>query len=386
MRTTSLYALATAFLASTGLASESHEHLHKRASTVAITGVQDGTTGIRRELYTLATSYPDEFNLYILAMADFQKSSTSSPTSFFQISGIHGLPSVAWDGVAANQQALSEGAIGYCPHSSPLFPTWHRAYVALYEQGWYASVVKITNSFSGSDKTRYQNAAKGLRLPYWEWAHQPADGSPVTHNVLTSSTLSVHTPSGQQTIANPIYSYRMQVLNEQDTGGSPWDQWPNTLRYPTSNSAGAGSNDNGVVQNIAANEANLRSSVYNLMYQCHNWMEFSDDSASSSSPNCAQSLESIHDSIHNLVGGGGADNSIGHMTDLSHAGFDPAFFLHHAAVDRLFALWQVMNPNGWLSSASSGPPTYSLEAGATVNDGSCKFTLTILLCLRKAAH
>ncbi|KAI9712251.1 MAG: hypothetical protein M1828_001729 [Chrysothrix sp. TS-e1954] len=353
MRTIALFSLATAFLASTATA------------TVAITGVQDGTTGIRREIRDLQQNHPNQWNLYLLGMQDFQKTATSSPSSFFQISGIHGLPSVAYDGVQANQQALSQGAVGYCPHSSPLFPVWHRAYVALYEQSWYASVLKVANSFTGADKATYVAAAKGMRLPYWEWAHKPANDW-VTASALINPTVSVHTPSGQQTIANPIYSYKMQVLNQADTEGAPWNEWPNTLRYPTTNNAAAKSDEMDIVNGIGANLANLRSSIYNVMYKCPNWLEFADDSASSSSAGCSTSLESIHDNIHNIVGGGGA-GGIGHMTDLSHAGFDPIFFLHHTNVDRLFALWQVMNPNGWLGTASSGPPTYSLEAGHTVN-------------------
>ena len=38
-------------------------------------------------------------------------------------------PNVPWDGVLGD----NTGAIGYCTHSSILFPTWHRPYVALYE-------------------------------------------------------------------------------------------------------------------------------------------------------------------------------------------------------------------------------------------------------------
>ncbi len=40
--------------------------------------------------------------------------------------------------------------------------------------------------------------------------------------------------------------------------------------------------------------------------------------------------------VHNTVGGNG-----GHMTYPEVAAFDPIFFLHHANVDRLLALWQV---------------------------------------------
>ncbi len=41
--------------------------------------------------------------------------------------GIHGRPFVAWDGVNGPYEK------GYCTHSSILFPTWHRPYLALFE-------------------------------------------------------------------------------------------------------------------------------------------------------------------------------------------------------------------------------------------------------------
>jgi tyrosinase len=40
------------------------------------------------------------------------------------------VPFVTWDGV--NPTPGNENT-GYCTHSSILFPTWHRAYLALFE-------------------------------------------------------------------------------------------------------------------------------------------------------------------------------------------------------------------------------------------------------------
>lgn len=48
------------------------------------------------------------------------------------LAGIHGVPFVPWNGVQASPGANQSG---YCPHSSVLFPTWHRPYLALYEVG-----------------------------------------------------------------------------------------------------------------------------------------------------------------------------------------------------------------------------------------------------------
>lgn len=42
--------------------------------------------------------------------------------------GIHGYPDIPWDGVTGEDYI-----VGYCTHSSVLFPTWHRPYLALFE-------------------------------------------------------------------------------------------------------------------------------------------------------------------------------------------------------------------------------------------------------------
>ena len=46
--------------------------------------------------------------------------------------GIHGLPFEQWQG-SGGTTAVPGASGGYCTHSSVLFPTWHRPYVALYE-------------------------------------------------------------------------------------------------------------------------------------------------------------------------------------------------------------------------------------------------------------
>jgi hypothetical protein len=47
--------------------------------------------------------------------------------SFFQISEIHGMPHVSWDGSPSN------GVSSYCVHSTNVFSTWHRLYIVLFE-------------------------------------------------------------------------------------------------------------------------------------------------------------------------------------------------------------------------------------------------------------
>ena len=55
------------------------------------------------------------------------------------------------------------------------------------------------------------------------------------------------------------------------------------------------------------------------------------------------SLEGIHNNIHESVGG------LGHMAVVPVAAFDPIFWLHHANVDRLYAIWQALYPDKWFN-------------------------------------
>ena len=69
----------------------------------------------------------------------------------------------------------------------------------------------------------------------------------------------------------------------------------------------------------------LRDTTFNLLAVPKNWMIFSNHT------NLGQglSIESLHDLVHNLVGGQG------NMGSVEMAGFDPIFFLHHTNVSEL---------------------------------------------------
>jgi len=47
-----------------------------------------------------------------------------------------------------------------------------------------------------------------------------------------------------------------------------------------------------------------------------------------------------HNAVHNYVGGEAADGSVGDMTELAMAAFDPVFFAHHGNLDRLWEIWR----------------------------------------------
>ena len=115
----------------------------------AVTGISAGVnnaTGerpFRHDINELYMSGP-AWDLFILSLRKFQQVNQDDPLSYYQVAGkatdfvlkrqhadlegIHGLPQTPWDGV------VGQGASpGYCVHGAVTFPTWHRAYVALFE-------------------------------------------------------------------------------------------------------------------------------------------------------------------------------------------------------------------------------------------------------------
>jgi tyrosinase len=68
--------------------------------------------------------------------------------------------------------------------------------------------------------------------------------------------------------------------------------------------------------------------------------------------------------VHNMVGG------YGHMYYPEVSAFDPIFWLHHANVDRLLAMWQVLNPDKYIEPAVNVWGTYYESPGTVESGGS----------------
>ena len=100
-------------------------------------------------------------------------------------------------------------------------------------------------------------------------------------------------------------------------------------------------NETGANSALSANAPAILQLTYQLFSNVKDFATFSCSSPGGRS-NVANNVESIHNSIHNSVGGDG------HMQYPEVAAFDPMFWLHHANVDRILALWQVLNPDQWI--------------------------------------
>ena len=134
-------------------------------AAIKITGATGGVdlaTGarpFRLEINTFAT-LGAPYDLFILALRQLQSTNQSNPLSYFQIAGIHAYPQQAWDRVMGTGQST-----GYCMHFCPVFSTWHRPYMALYEVATppYKPLSVFTDGSPASKL--YGTMHKSLRAP-----------------------------------------------------------------------------------------------------------------------------------------------------------------------------------------------------------------------------
>ncbi|KAI1433007.1 Di-copper centre-containing protein [Xylaria sp. CBS 124048] len=336
-------------------------HIHKRdialSSIVGSLPLVDGRPPQRREIRDLQKD-DDQWNLFILAISWMQYTTQDSPFSWYQIAGIHGAPGLTWGGVAplpGNDQ------IGYCHHVSILFPTWHRPYLALYEQTMYNIVQFIASLWPPEDLDRVQDAARNFRVPYWDWAVAPPAGeSALPLTIGGSSTMAVSGPNGVQNISNPLFSFIFRPFNGSIFRDSPYNTWNETKRAPFPvTDPNAISNNSLVAASFDSHLPSYQQRLYNLFTNYPNYTHFSNEAWIGPYANATHdSLESLHDSVHTIGGGGW-----GHLAIIAYSAFDPLFFLHHANVDRIFAMWQVIHNETYVV------PTATVYATHTQNQG-----------------
>jgi tyrosinase len=118
--------------------------------------------------------------------------------------------------------------------------------------------------------------------------------------------------------------------------------------------------------NLDQNRASIAQRLYALFSGNNNYTTFSNNAAGGS----AESVESLHDTIHSLVGGFGTSQSTtqpGHMAYIQWSAFDPIFFLHHCMVDRIMALWQTIHPDTWVPTSQALLNSYTTRRGQYID-------------------
>ncbi|TGJ84363.1 hypothetical protein E0Z10_g4430 [Xylaria hypoxylon] len=359
-----------------------------------ITGIKEGLgpngkVPIRRDFDEWSASKipidKTQVILYLLALKRLQAVDPANRDSYFQIAGIHGYPYTPWDEPSTTQKEI--GRKGYCVHANNLFPPWHRPYMLLYEaripiyvlpQRLYEIMVnEIIPKYPAKYKDEYLEAARTWRLPFWDWAKNPR--VPKLARFRTVEITFGGEPKFQ--LANPLYQFRMpndkkmraygvgSVVNFD--GGDPFDygECIATSRCPTDEEREAGSDTwaNGVVHDDDVDKRLAEHSsvtdmsygsaaelVYRLLTYPMDYAHFAtlarDETAMTATASASKvtndiNVEFIHNNLHYWIGGNG-----GHMSQIPIATFDPTFWLHHCNIDRLFALWQSLNPDKWFET------------------------------------
>jgi tyrosinase len=255
----------------------------------------------------------------------------------------------------------------------------------------------IASAYPDDQVDEYQDAALTLRHPYWDWALYPA-----LPDVVTQTQLSINTPQGLQTVDNPLFAYNFQ----SDAAGNGFpaaDPVCSRLSCPApklsltgvpdgqflDNGPMVGGTDtvkqskrrhcsiNGKCSYVSGKEdagralvpddllCRILSLTYQLLTAVSNYTTFSCTWPGGQT-GIANNIEGIHNSIHNSVGG------FGHMAFPETAGFDPVFWLHHAMVDRLVAMWQVLYPDSFIAPTVNEYGTYYEPVGTIDSETSGK--------------
>ncbi|KAL5439756.1 hypothetical protein PMIN06_009849 [Paraphaeosphaeria minitans] len=181
-------------------------------SVLGIAGLGDSTIYPRLEIRDLEKNHPDQWNVFLLGLQRFQAIDQDDKLSYFQIAGIHGRPFVPWDGVKGDDYYWSRYS-GYCTHDSNIFPTWHRPFLALFEEVLYLNCREAVSALpNGELKERYLKALPSVRLPYWDWAAIPPEEEGTLPASVQAEFVNVTMPNGTVTITNPLHSYKFHPL------------------------------------------------------------------------------------------------------------------------------------------------------------------------------
>ncbi|KAJ6103635.1 Concanavalin A-like lectin/glucanases superfamily [Penicillium sp. IBT 16267x] len=331
---------------------------------------------IRQEIDSWSNNPANEkqVKLFVMALARFQQIDPKERESYFQVAGIHGQPNVPWDEPIDSKDAKGRG---YCTHNNILFPIWHRAYLALYEQRLYEIMTQeIVPNFAEDQRPQWQEAAEGWRLPFWDWGISTSVPDlckyPFTFVPKADGT-------GEESISNPLFQFRMPNNKPMSYYGmddfkDPWvedgdmlyfGECVGTTRWPDEGETASGSHTwkYGVVNNYKVQEALKKPQwvadspygqpaemVYRLLTVPMEYNTFATTAQLSENQEVTNdiNIEYLHNNIHGWVGG----DLNGHMSQIPVATFDPMFWLHHCNIDRIFALWQALNPDKWIEKST----------------------------------
>lgn len=79
----------------------------------------------------------------------------------------------------------------------------------------------IASRFPTASRTKYQDAATKIRIPYWDWAKALPTDQPVVPTSMTNEKVAVTFPNGTAArIDNPLYDYNFHPLDTKEINGT----------------------------------------------------------------------------------------------------------------------------------------------------------------------
>ncbi len=295
----------------------------------------------RKNVAELTAAEKAELVQAFLDLKDPAKSPSRIPAAATAVSAGGGTPNRYDDYVWLHN------TVGFGAHRGPAFGPWHREF--LHQLEYDLQVV------SGNHH---------LTIPYWDWitARSSADaGWPFTNDLLGGFGNAGPGPTTGYVTSGPFADPTTWRMNIRRGGDSD-------LTLKRSNGIPAAGDLPSRAEALRAfGIAVPNGQTWPDVYDGAPWND-------TSAPTNAQVLASfrkflervLHDGVHVWIGGGwelnpqGQPGDGGHMTYPSVSVNDPAFWLHHCNVDRLWSIWQRK-----LGAASEFQP----QAGGTANGG-----------------
>jgi len=219
-------ALACGYLSKANFSVPRQLSVAMAAGHVLIQGIPvppDGAPGLRQEFSAWATNTPEtsiQVSLFIRALQKFYDTPYHETLSYFQVAGIHGYPAnLPWDNSTPPTHRRDQNHRIYCTHNLMTFPTWHRPYMALFEQTLYNLMVTVIGELdfpNSADKDAWVNESKKWRLPYWDWALPSYEGR--VPNLFMPNSVNIRVPAAAdgsrpppENVPNPLYRYQLKV-------------------------------------------------------------------------------------------------------------------------------------------------------------------------------
>ncbi|KAI6711691.1 hypothetical protein PZA11_006351 [Diplocarpon coronariae] len=231
-------------------------------------------------------------------------------------------------------------------HYTGTFLAWHRYFTWAYEQA-----LRTECGYTGTQ-------------PYWDWTKfsNNTSSGPVFDGSATSMSGNGIYVAGRGDLALSLPGYPDIKLPPGDGGGcvfsGPFKDMKVNLGpvYLNLNGGGAASNGDGLSYNPRCLKRDIGSAVNE---------KFGNAAAVASLINENKDIESFQVTLQGTPGSGSIGvHGVGHFSIAGDPGADtfispgdPAFYLHHAAIDRTWWIWQMQDPQNRIN-AISGTGTF----------------------------